>query len=146
MSATPDSLWQNRQFRIYLGSTGLSGVATSMQQLLITWLLVGILVLPAAQVGVIQALIGLPGLILMLFGGASADRADPRTLLIRVYSTAWLFPIALLALVRVDLLNIWSVSGFGVAMSTAIFYSSPAQQATADDVVGADVIRPGVGE
>ena len=141
MSATPDSLWQNRQFRIYLGSTGLSGVATSMQQLLITWLLVGILVLPAAQVGVIQALIGLPGLILMLFGGASADRADPRTLLIRVYSTAWLFPIALLALVRVDLLNIWSVSGFGVAMSTAIFYSSPAQQAILNRIAGRDVQR-----
>ncbi len=101
LSATPDSLWQNRQFRIYLGSTGLSGVATSMQQLLITWLLVGILVLPAAQVGVIQALIGLPGLILMLFGGASADRADPRTLLIRAPAVppGSSFPHALLALV-----------------------------------------------
>lgn len=141
MSALPDSLWQNRQFRIYLGSTGLSGVATSMQQLLITWLLVGILVLPASQVGVIQAMIGLPGLILMLFGGASADRADPRTLLIRVYSIAWLFPIALLALVRLDLLNLWSVSGFGVAMSTAIYYSSPAQQAILNRIAGKDVQR-----
>jgi len=141
LSALPDSLWQNRQFRIYLGSTGLSGVATSMQQLLITWLLVGILVLPASQVGVIQAMIGLPGLILMLFGGASADRADPRTLLIRVYSIAWLFPIALLALVRLDLLNLWSVSGFGVAMSTAIYYSSPAQQAILNRIAGKDVQR-----
>ncbi|MBT4493886.1 MAG: hypothetical protein HOC70_11635, partial [Gammaproteobacteria bacterium] len=68
MSAPPPSLWQNRQFRIYLGSTAFTGTALAMQQLLISWLLVGILVLPATQVGMIQALIGLPGIVLMLWG------------------------------------------------------------------------------
>ena len=68
----------------------------AMQQLLITWLLVGILMLPATQVGAIQALIGLPGIVLMLWGGAVADRTDPRGVLIQVYSLAWLFPIVFL--------------------------------------------------
>ena len=56
-----------------------------MQQLLVSWLLIGVLLLPADQVGPLQALIGVPGIFLMLWGGASADRADPRSLLVRVY-------------------------------------------------------------
>jgi hypothetical protein len=112
-----------------------------MQQLLISWLLVGILVLPATQVGMIQALIGLPGIVLMLWGGAAADRMDTRMLLVRVYAVAWLFPVALFIMVQLDLLNIWSVGLFGLCMSTAISYSSPAQQAILNRVAGDDVQR-----
>ena len=55
------SLWQNSQFSIYLGTTAFTGTATAMQQLLLSWLLVGILLLPADQVGMVQALIGPAG-------------------------------------------------------------------------------------
>jgi MFS family permease len=112
-----------------------------MQQLLQSWLLVGILLLPATQVGIIQALIGLPGIFLMLLGGASADRTDARGLLIRVYSIAWLFPLALFAATEYGWLNIWSVSLFGVCMSTAISFSNPAQQAILNRIVRGDVQR-----
>ncbi|MCS5572207.1 MAG: MFS transporter, partial [Pseudomonadales bacterium] len=110
-----------------------------MQQLLITWLLVGILLLPAAQVGLLQALIGLPGIALMLWGGAVADRSDPRSLLIQVYSLAWMFPIGLFTAVQFELLNVWSVGIFGLAMSTAIAYASPSQQAILNRIAGAEV-------
>jgi hypothetical protein len=60
LNEQPPSLWQNSQFKIYLGSTAFTGNATAMQQLLLSWLLVGILLLPADQVGMIQAVIGLP--------------------------------------------------------------------------------------
>ena len=135
------SLWQNSQFRIYLGTTAFTGTATAMQQLLLSWLLVGILLLPADQVGMIQAVIGLPGIVLMLWGGASADRTDARSFLLKVYAVAWLFPLALFGMTEIDLLNIWTVSLFGIAMSTAISFSSPAQQAILNRVVGTDVQR-----
>ena len=112
-----------------------------MQQLLLSWLLVGILMLPADQVGIIQALIGLPGIALMLWGGASADRTDGRTVLIKVYAIAWLFPLALFGMTEVNFLNIWTVGLFGFAMSTAISFSSPAQQAILNRVVGSEVQR-----
>ena len=134
-------LWQNTQFRIYLGSTAFTGTALAIQQLLISWLLVGILLLPGGQVGLAQALIGLPGILLMLLGGANADQIDPRTLLIRVYGAAWIFPVFLFTMVHLDLLNIWTVSLFGVAMSTAIAYASPAQQAILNRTAGHDVQR-----
>jgi hypothetical protein len=135
------SLWQNSQFRIYLGTTAFTGTATAMQQLLLSWLLVGILLLPADQVGMIQALIGLPGIVLMLWGGASADRTDARSFLLKVYAVAWLFPLALFGMTEIGLLNIWTVSLFGIVMSTAISFSSPAQQAILNRVVGTDVQR-----
>jgi len=135
------SLRQNSQFRIYLGTTAFTGTATAMQQLLLSWLLVGILLLPADQVGMIQALIGLPGIALMLWGGASADRTDARSFLLKVYAVAWLFPLALFGMTEIGLLNIWTVSLFGIVMSTAISFSSPAQQAILNRVVGTDVQR-----
>ncbi|MFT7220138.1 MAG: MFS family permease [Candidatus Azotimanducaceae bacterium] len=139
MSQLRSKLWKNSQFLTYLGSTAFTGNATSMQQLLLSWLLVGILLLPADQVGITQALIGLPGIILMLWGGASADRADARTLLIRVYSITWLFPLGLYFANDGGWLNIWSVSLFGVAMSTAISFSNPAQQSILNRVAGNEV-------
>jgi predicted MFS family arabinose efflux permease len=67
----------------------------SMQQLLLNWMLIGILLLPADQVGLIQALIGVPGLILILIGGARADRADPRNFLVTIYLIAPILASAL---------------------------------------------------
>jgi hypothetical protein len=141
LSDDQTSLWQNKQFQVYLGSSAFSGTAVSMQQLLLSWLLVGILLLPATQVGMIQAIIGLPGIILMLWGGASADKTDARGLLIRIYAIAWLFPLALVGGMQFGALNIWSVTLFGLAMSTAISYSSPAQQAILNRVAGQEVQR-----
>ena len=141
MNAPAPSLWQNAQFRTYMFSTAFSGTAIAMQQLLLSWLLVGILLLPATQVGIIQALIGLPGILLMLWGGATADSTDPRQLLMRVYAMAWLFPMALLGANELGWLNIWSVSLFGLSMSFVTSFSSPAQQAILSRVAGGQVQR-----
>ena len=112
-----------------------------MQQLLISWLLVGILLLPAGRVGNTQAIIGIPGLFLMLWGGAVADRVDPRRLLIYVYGVAWLIPLALAMAAGADLLNVWTVMAFGVAMATVTAYSNPAAQAILNRVSGGQVQR-----
>ena len=52
------TIWRDVAFRAYLGSTGFSGMALAMQQLLLRWILIGSLQLPAAQVGLILARIG----------------------------------------------------------------------------------------
>ena len=72
-----NSLWQNPKFIAYMGSTTFFNAGFSMQQLIISWLLVGVLLLPGDEVGLIQAAMGVPGLFLMLWGGASADNKDP---------------------------------------------------------------------
>jgi hypothetical protein len=104
-------------------------------------LLVGVLLLPGDEVGLIQAAMGVPGLFLMLWGGASADNKDPRSILLNVYSVTWLFPLVLATCVYFDLLNIWSILLFGLAISTTTSFSSPAQQAILNHVAGSQVQR-----
>ena len=97
-----EGIWYQQEFRLYLGSTAFSGIAFAMQQLLLSWILIGILELPATQVGIIQAAVGIPGLFVMLLGGARADDRDPRNLLIKVYSYSPLFPLFLILVVNFD--------------------------------------------
>ena len=73
--ADETSIWRSRGFQAYLGSTAFSGMALAMQQLLFSWILIGILELPADQVGLIQGLIGIPGIFLMLIPLFSAAMA-----------------------------------------------------------------------
>ncbi len=135
------SLWSSGAFRSYLGSTGLSGMATAIQYLLLSWMLVGVLELPADTVGIIQGMIGIPAIILMLWGGAVADRSDARDLLIRVYLGASLVPIGLFIVDELNAVSVVSVAIWGLAMSVATSLSQPAQQAVLNRVSGRDVQR-----
>ena len=139
MSRAGVSLWSNTEFRSYLSSVAFSGIAIAMHQLLVAWLLIGVLLQPADRVGLLQAAIGLPGVLLMLWGGASADRTDPRSLLIRVYSLAPVFPLLLVLVDQANLLAVWNVALWGLGMGFVISFSSPAQQAILNRVSGSAV-------
>ena len=130
------SIWKTTEFGSYLGTTGFSGIALAMQQLLVSWILIGTLSLPADQVGFIQALIGLPGVVVMLFGGASADRVDARSLLIKVYLVAPVLPLYLVYVEQTGTLSALTVTFFGLGMSVVASYSMPAQQALLNRVSG----------
>jgi MFS family permease len=134
-----ESIWQSSEFRSYLGTTGFSGMALAMQQLLVSWILIGILLLPADQVGFIQALIGIPGILVMLIGGASADRVDARLLLIKVYLVAPVLPLYLVYIEQSGSLSVLTVTLFGLGMGVVSSYSMPAQQALLNRVSGSQV-------
>ena len=133
------SIWREAAFRAYLGSTGFSGMALAMQQLLLSWILIGILALPADQVGLIQAVIGLPGVLLMLAGGASADRTDARQMLIRIYLVAPIFPLFLVLMEQWHLLGAASVIAWGLGMTVVQSYSMPGQQALLNRIAGQNI-------
>ncbi len=144
MKAKPAStIWRNRQFHAYIASTGFSGFALAMQQLMLSWILIGILLLPADQVGLIQAFIGIPGVFLMLLGGASADRSDPRRLLIFAYLLAPIFPLFLIAMSGMDMFVVWTVVVWGLGISVVQALSLPAQQAILNNVTG-DHLQKGI--
>ena len=134
-----EGIWHSEQFHLYLGSTAFTGIAFAMQQLLLSWILIGILELPATQVGMVQAAAGIPGIFLMLLGGARADRRDTRVLLIQVYSIAPILPLFLIGIINFELLSVWSVVIWGLGMSVVVSYSSPAQQAILNRIAGNDV-------
>ena len=133
------SIWRSEAFRAYLGSTGFSGMALAMQQLLLSWILIGILKLPADQVGLIQAVIGLPGVFLMLAGGASADRVDARRMLIRIYLLAPLFPLFLVLMEQWQFLGVVSVLFWGLGMTVVQSFSMPGQPALLKRIAGSQI-------
>ena len=112
-----------------------------MQQLLLSWLLVGILLLPANEVGIIQASIALPGILLMLWGGAKADQTDPKRILLNGYLLAWILPICLIGIIEFDHLNLWSVACFGLLMSVITSVVTPAQQSLLNQIARQDIQR-----
>ncbi len=101
------SIWRSSQFRYYTASTSFVGFSFAMQTLLVSWLLIGVLHTPANRVGLAQAIIGIPGLFLMLWGGVSADRADPYSLMTRMYGFAVLPPLVLAAAIIGGGLSFW---------------------------------------
>ena len=132
-------IWQNSEFKLYLGSTAFSGIAFAMQQLLLSWTLIGILEVPASQVGLIQAAAGIPGIFVMLLGGVRADDTDPRTLLIRVYLFAPVLPLFLITVVQLQQLSIQAVLLWALGMSFCVSYSSPAQQTILNRIASSSV-------
>ena len=133
------AIWQNSEFKLYLGSTAFSGIAFAMQQLLLSWTLIGILEVPASQVGLIQAAAGIPGIFVMLLGGVRADDTDPRTLLIRVYLFAPVLPLFLITVVKLQQLSIQAVLLWALGMSFCVSYSSPAQQTILNRIASSSV-------
>ncbi len=133
------SLWADAEFRAYMWATAFTTLAFSMQQLLTNVLFIDQLNASASQVGLAQAVIGLPGLVLMLWGGANADRVDGRGLLIRVYALMALPSLLLAAAGYVGALHFWTVMLWGLLISAGNSISSPALQAMLNRICGAQV-------
>ncbi|WP_444919587.1 MFS transporter [Microbulbifer sp. CnH-101-G] len=66
----------HRLQKFLLGYSGTS-LATGLQVILLPWIALTVVDLPALQLGWVQASVLLPNLVFLLFGGALADRRDP---------------------------------------------------------------------
>lgn len=65
------------KLQTFLLGYSATSVATGLQLVLLPWIAVGLLGIPALELGWVQAAVLLPNLLLLLLGGALADRKDP---------------------------------------------------------------------
>jgi len=128
-------------FPWYLTSSSLWMAAMSLQGFLITWMLVGVLQVPADRVGLGRALIEMPGLVILLIGGVLADRSDGRRLLIGMHLAIAVPSLVIAALAGGGLLSFWGVVAFGVAVSGLQAASDPARQSILSRVTRTDIQR-----
>jgi predicted MFS family arabinose efflux permease len=127
------------QLSWYMGSNSLWMAASSLQSLLVTWILVGILQESPERVGFSQMVIAIPGLAFMLWGGVIGDRMDGRVLLIRVQLLSALPPLALGLVIYLNLLGFWLLICCAVGLSIISAYSSPIMATILNRVAGRDL-------
>ncbi|NJN53119.1 MAG: MFS transporter [Gammaproteobacteria bacterium] len=113
----------------------------SLQGFLITWMLVGILEMPADTVGFARAAIEMPALLVLLLGGVLADRIDGRTLLLNMHLLIALPSLVIAWLALTGALDFWLVLAWGVAVSGLQSASDPARQSMLSRVARTDIQR-----
>ena len=124
----------------------VAGVATwfggfGMQQVLVSWLVVGELAAEARWVGVAQSASMVPNFLLILLGGALADRRDRRGLLIRLHLLATAFALGLVALVAGGALSLGKLIAYALCMGSVGAFVIPARDALLSEVAGVNLMR-----
>jgi MFS family permease len=123
------------QFRWYLGGVAAWFASFGIQMIVFPWLVAVVLKEPAQRVGIAQMAMMAPAIAFMLLGGAVADRADCRRLLLRYHLLAALPPLALAGIVAAGALRYPAVLGYGIAMGTLGAFVVPARDALLTRVV-----------
>lgn len=113
--------------------------AMSLQGLLITWILVGLLEESASVYGESRALINAAPLIILLIGGFAGDRFDARRLLFWLSLLTAFVP--LLLIVGMSNLNVWMVVAFGSGTAILTSLADPARQSVINRVSRLDMQR-----
>ena len=111
----------------------------SLQGLLITWILVGVLQESASVFGESRALMNAAPLVILLVGGFAGDYFDARRLLFTLSLMTACVPL-ILAL-GVDQLNVWMVIAFGSTTSLLSFLADPAKQGIINRITTLDIQR-----
>ena len=113
----------------------------SLQGFLFTWLLVGVLEIPADQAGVARSLAEFPPLAMLLIGGALGDRFNGRSYLAAMHLLMCVPPLAVAMVFQLGLLSYWWVVTFGVLMAGIQSLSDPVRQSTLARVARFDIQR-----
>jgi MFS family permease len=118
-----------RAFPWYLAGISSWFASWGLQTIVFPWLVTVVLHEPAARVGIAQMSLMAPAIFLMLLGGAVADRADCRRLLVRGHLVAALPPLVLgLAIARGGLAY-GGLIAYALAVGTAGAFVMPARDA-----------------
>jgi len=118
-----------RAFPWYLAGISSWFASTGMQNIVFSWLVTVVLHEPPARIGVAQMSLMAPAIFLMLLGGAVADRADCRRLLVRGHLVAALPPLLLGVAIARGGLTYVALIAYALAVGTAGAFVMPARDA-----------------
>jgi len=130
-----------RGFPWYVAGVGTWFGAFGLQQVLFSWLVVGELKAEARWVGVAQSASMVPTFLLILVGGALADRVDRRRHLIRLHLLASTLALGLTTVVANGMLSMPLLIGYALCMGSTAAFVMPARDALLSEVAGADMMR-----
>lgn len=118
----------------YLSSNAVTMLGMGLQQMVSIYILVEMLKTDGVELGFASMLMQMPPLILMLVGGATADRVDPRAILIGTQSAAAVPAIVLAFAAGFDVLGYWLVVSLSVVGGILGSFSGPARMSILNNV------------
>lgn len=130
-----------RPLHYYLLGTSSWFLAFGMQTVLFAWLVTMVLRETPEMVGVAQMTLLLPGTLLILAGGAFADRYGGRRMAVAGQSAAVLAPLMLLLVVASGRLTFADMLLYAAVMGCAQAFVTPARDALLNQVSGGRVQR-----
>ena len=125
----------------FLAGTGSWALAAGLQQVIFTWLVVGVLHESPDRVGVAQMCQTLPLLLFLLFGGLLADRVELRRLLVVLHAAAACAALALAALVWLERVRFEALLVYSLGWGTIQAFVSPARDAMVSHLGLRDLMR-----
>ncbi len=125
----------------FLGSIGSWALASSMNQVVFTWLVVGELRASAQWVGVAQMCLVLPTLGLVLFGGLLADRVELRRMVAWLHVLAATAASALAVAIAAGYLALPLLIAFALVWGAIQAFVAPARDAQVSNVATGDLLR-----
>ena len=131
----------SRGFGWYIAGVATWFCAFGMQQVLFSWLVVGELHAEARWVGVAQSASMIPSFLLILLGGALADRHDRRKLLIRLHLVATTLALGLVTAVATGALSLPLLVVYALCIGSTSAFVMPARDALLSEVAGTSLMR-----
>lgn len=125
-------------FAFLLGGMASWFLFWGANQVMFQWLVVEGLSSPPTLVGTAQMSVMLPSLFLLMIGGATADRLDPRRVLLVVHVAAGGVVGALWVLVVLDAFTYGALIVYALAIGTLQAFGLPARDTQLSDVVRHD--------
>ena len=113
--------------RWYMASLWGYFLAGGIQGVLFPWIIAFVLHESSERVGIAQMFSMLPMLLLGMFGGAAADRAELRSHLMRLQMIGVLPPLILAVLIYNDVVSYWIMLLYAISLSTLGGYIMPAR-------------------
>ena len=125
----------------FAGSLGSWVGAAGMQQVLFSWLVIGELRVGAEWVGTAQMCQSLPAFLFLLVGGVTADRRDPRQLLMLLHVAAGIAAGGMALVVGSGSLGLSILLIYALCWGTIQSFAQPARDALLSEVSGGDLMR-----
>lgn len=133
---------KNREYRYLWLGQAVSHLGDQFHLIALPWLVLT-MTTEVLHLGLVLAAAGVPRGVLMLVGGAMADRLSPRTLMLVSNLARFVITMALVVAIGTGEIRLWMVYGVAIAFGVVSGFFLPAAEASLPRVLGKENLAAG---
>jgi MFS family permease len=133
---------KTRDYRLLWAGQGISHLGDQFHLIALPWLVLTLTHDPL-QLGFVLALAGIPRAVLMLIGGAFADRHSPRTIMLVSDTLRFVIAAAIAVSVLTGAVQLWMVYALALAFGVVSGFFIPAAEASLPRLLQSDQLEGG---